>query len=416
LAAIRDKQKDDLDSLLDIAKKITTNHIEAQLETYLRLSVYYELISEFGEAETAAQTARDLAIKENYQTYALKAANSIGFALTRTGDLDRAQEVLQEVLHSSETYSTREIKAQLFQTLGIILFLKGDRTSAYINFEKSLDIQKELGDLKTQASMMGNLAAIYFQSGNYVASQDLTEQGLNILQQIGDRNGESRILINLASIYHALGLLEKAQISNMQALESCRATGNKHLESLAAYNLSLVLQDLENYKQALQYGKHANQIDLEIGDKIGETYSKTSIAISLEKLNKYKQAKACFREALEVKKELKQQASTLDNIAGLIRVSIQENDNTNIRYWLDAMTSILDDIQLADLEHPVKIALSIHDAMKVLNKPEESISYMQLAYELLQKRAEQFQDAAMQDRYYTAIPDNHRLIRLMSES
>jgi ABC-type dipeptide/oligopeptide/nickel transport system ATPase subunit len=111
------------------------------------------------------------------------------------GLYQRAFELNQAVLQ--KTVNEKYISIALFNT-GAIFKLFGELDKALLYYEKSLLIDKKIGDRKGEGATLNDLATIAYAKSDYDKTLGYLKQSLIIQQQIGDRQGEGITLNNLS--------------------------------------------------------------------------------------------------------------------------------------------------------------------------------------------------------------------------
>ena len=92
-------------------------------------------------------------------------------------------------------------KLPLTQTLETVYQSVGEYESPMEHLQKSLAIQKEIGDRKGEAASYTTLRAVYKSVGEYEKAIRHFQKSLAIEKEIGDRNGEAASYTNLGAVY-----------------------------------------------------------------------------------------------------------------------------------------------------------------------------------------------------------------------
>ena len=107
------------------------------------------------------------------------------------------------------------------------------------HFEKSLAIQKEIGDRKGEAISYAVLGFMYQSLGKYEKARKHLEQSLVIQKEIGDRHGEAASYRNLGNVYQSFGGYENAKEHFKKSLAIQQRNWRQIVEKLP---LTLILE------------------------------------------------------------------------------------------------------------------------------------------------------------------------------
>ena len=107
-------------------------------------------------------------------------------------------------------YAGAKIKA--YHLMGVSNYLKSDYPKALDYYQRSIKINKELGNKKASASTMNNIGIIYKQQGDFPKALEYYQLSLKIQEEIGDKKG-------IASTINNIGIIYKQQGDDSKALE-----------------------------------------------------------------------------------------------------------------------------------------------------------------------------------------------------
>ncbi len=101
--------------------------------------------------------------------------------------------------------------ANLYNTLGGVLWQQGDLVEAIYYVERSLDLYQSLGYLWGMANSCTNLGVLHYALGNWPRAAGRMEQAENLQEQIGDLQNRAITLNNLGTLRQSLGEHEEAR-------------------------------------------------------------------------------------------------------------------------------------------------------------------------------------------------------------
>ncbi|MBI5679981.1 MAG: tetratricopeptide repeat protein [Methanobacterium sp.] len=167
----------------------------------------------------------------------------------------------------------------VLNNLGMVYFDKGELNKALESFEKSIEINQEIGYKKGEAINLSNLGLIY-----------LDKEAIN--------------LSNLGLIYLDKGELNKALESFEKSIEINQEIGYKKGEADDLGNMGIIYKKMNNYEEALNYHERALGIDKKIGDRYGEAIDLANLGVIYKKMNKPEKAVTTSQKAFELLEEL----------------------------------------------------------------------------------------------------------------
>lgn len=409
----RDSQANDLIQLQILANQL--GDIQLQAEVAFRFANYYEAISDFRTAMVAAQQAIQWAEQAGDLSQKTKGLIAWAKALWRQGSLEEARTHLDEALQIAHQTHDQAGEATSLHHMGTVFYYLGNNEAARRHLEQALAIRRSLGDLLGESFSLTNLVGVYHGLGDFAGGKICCEQALAICRTIGNRREEARSLSNLATIHHnTLGDLQTARDYFLTALALCQDLGDRQSESLINYNLSLVLYDLGHYEAAKEYSSRALAIDRAIGDKLSEGYSLTALAMALEGGGEWDMAVTMYEEAMQLRRKQGQDASAIDDLAGLARIRLnQQKTAESLQHTQEALDWIATN-GTSGIEYPVRVYLTCAAVLQSTNQVERATTILQEAQTFLHTQAERISDEAIRQAYLTQVPLNKQLQERLS--
>jgi tetratricopeptide (TPR) repeat protein len=174
----------------------------------------------------------------------------IARAYSDQGNYDSAGHWYQCARRASGESDLKEIAAY-WHGLGTIDLMKCDYDAAYEKFQKSLEIDKMIGDRAGEASTLHNLATIELNKGDHESARKKFETILKIRRQINDRLGESSALHALATIDLNKGDYEIAREKLEIVIKIRQHEGDRSGESSTWHQLATIDMRKGDYDSAL---------------------------------------------------------------------------------------------------------------------------------------------------------------------
>lgn len=402
LTSNREAQKADLAKLQTLADK--RKDPQAQAEVSLQYAHYNEAMSDFPASVIASRQAVRWAEKANAPDLKIDALLTWSLGLIRQGNFEKAKSLANDAVTLAQEADLALKEAIALGYLGQSEYYLQNIADAQTALENSLLLSQSYKDLLQQLKCLTNLVGIYHALGDYSKAKEYCEEALSISTIIGHRTYETTILSNLGAMFHTLGDLEEAVTHLERALSLSQSLNNRVSESLAATNLSLVFHDRNDAKYARMYAEHAHRIDRSIGDKEGQGYSLTALALAYEIADEWNAALNAHHEALTLRKAIGQDACAIDNIAGLARIAITQGDAIEAERYADQSLDWIRVNGTDGIEYPLRVLLSCAQVYAATNRPEQEAVAIQLATELLNKRATRISNQVARQSYLENVP------------
>lgn len=404
----REAQAQDVAELGLLAEALDDDRRRAEVAR--RHAVYFEVISNYQAALTAAQDAVHWAERAADLRQKTEGLIEWSIALAQQGMFAEARQRLEEALCMARQHGYKSSEATCLLQLGNVWYFQGDNHAARTCWEQSLAIRRALGDKQGEANCLSNLVAVYDGLGDLGQAKNYGQEALALYQTIGDRRGEARALSNVAGPLHALGDLVAARQHYERALALWQAIDDRWGQALVANNLGLVLCDWGDYMAARRYCQQALTISRMIGDRPGEGYSLTSLALALEGLGEWEQAAAAYQEAAALRRELGQPALAIDDIAGLARVALRRGQIEQALGYVEESLAWISANGIEGIEYPLRVYLTAADVLTAAGQSARAAGALASAQALLQERAARISDETTRRAFLQDVP-LHRLLR-----
>lgn len=393
---------DAIEGQLQERKTLLAENYSVKGDAYLHLGRNGEAIEDLLKAQSLFQSEGVTASKEMANCY-----NDLGIAYWNNGNLDLAQQYLQNSLNiREELYGQNHAEvADSYNNLGLVN-ADINTFAAVIYFNNALKIYRSIfnDDHPKIALVLNNLALQYDAQENYPQALENLQLVSDIWNNLydGDHPSKAFTAFSIGNVYYHQQDFEKAISFQDQALEIYkRLYGNKHPEIANVYNLKGdILLKQEKYREALetfQKAVYANLADQEITDiylnpKL-ENYYNADIL-----LNSLQQKSAAF-ESFHFNKTLKLR----DLKAALSTLEIADQLISHIR---QIRLSEKDKISLSATASEIYesgVALAYHMSQVVI-KP---APYLEKAFDFAEKSKSAVLLSAIQDtnaKKFAGIP------------
>ena len=246
-----------------------------------------------------------------------KSLHNLGSAYQNLSQYKKAIALYQKSLAIDRKIGNRQGETISLGNLGSIYHALSQYQQAIAFYQQSLAIQREIGDRAGEASSLGNLGRAYCILSQYHQSLKFYQQSLAIQREIGNRAGEARSLGGLGSACYSLSQYQKAIALFQQSLTIQREIGDRAGEATSLNGLGNAYHFLGQYQQATVFYQQSLAIQREIGSRAGEAKSLDSLGRVYHALGQYQQAIALYQQSLVIWHEIGDragEASSLDSL------------------------------------------------------------------------------------------------------
>jgi serine phosphatase RsbU (regulator of sigma subunit)/TPR repeat protein len=167
---------------------------------------------------------------------------------------------LKKKLSKNEKKFFYKSRAMVLNNLGIISQESGDNKKALEYYDKSMEMQKKVGNKKGVAAALNNIGLVYDDYGNFSKAKLYFEESLKIRMELGDTSEYPVLLLNIGRMEKQFGNYSNAIKYYMNALKILESRND-------SLGMPMVFQDLcdlyvirEEYNTALEYLKKSLKI------------------------------------------------------------------------------------------------------------------------------------------------------------
>jgi len=317
--------------------------------------------------------------------------------------------------------------------------------------QQGLSLAIRESNFKQQGRMHYDLAMIDYNKANFAKAKTTFFQAQETFRQVNHRVGEIQCQYMLASIAQEKGFYGEAQEYLHQAYQQSRMIGYRYYEAYGIFTSGNLNFYLGRYDQSHMYHQMACQIWMELGDNSkkadsldtlslvayvqgnfqdGQTYAQQAIkthkllkdsqrglgfdlnhlGLILLAAGKLDDAHQQHQKALEIRRDSDQHALAIDDLAGLARVSLaQENIQQAAAYAQEIITG-LDKLGSDGLEFPVWVYLTCWQAFSKVGDTLAAQQALDSGCQLLQKQASSIPDEQMRKGFLENVPWNREIL------
>ena len=417
---------------------------------------YFQQAAETAAAKYANEEAADL-----YQQ-AIK--------LTSEQEAEKRFSILFRLENILDLIGDRAAQADVIENLDFIADQLGDqkkKADALLkrawffywtsNYPEMQDVAQQIMALSEHIAYPGlaqealyALTWVHIQLENFDEAEGTAQQVLVLASQTGDRMGEGNARNVLCRIDMARGRYAKARDQIEKFLYIAREIDNQDRELTALNNLVAILVILGEYQSAREYGHQMLNLALEVGDRVmecnsyinlawgasaqgdwlpAEEYVQKGLALTKEinrpdalaevlvweghiklGLNKPLEAERAFRESLEIRGELDQEALQAESMAGLSRALLEQGNLAAAQDYVEKIIGYISrDENLSGAWEPLRIYWIGYQVFKAAEDHRKD-GFLKDAVNNLQKRAAKIPDETARSRFLTHVPWHRKIM------
>jgi class 3 adenylate cyclase/predicted ATPase len=404
----REAQAQDLTMLATLVEEIKDNRRKAKVA--LRQANYAEVISDYPAALAAVQRGIEQAAQAQESTSETEGYIAWGKVLWRQGQYDAARTPLEHALNMARSAHNRHGEAQSLDNLADIYLYQGDYPAAQEHYQQTLEIYRAESYRQGEADSLNMLGVLYDQLGDHLIAREYYEQALTIYRTIGDRRGITLILNNLGIVSCDLGDYEVARDYHQQALDIRLAISDHWGEANSLVNLGLVYHGLEDNQAAKKHCEQALAIQREIGDQRGQGYSLTYLGHALASLGKLEAAAKAYDEAMRRRRELGQHGLAIDDLAGLARVRLAQNDLEQAFEQVEEILAWIEANGTEGIEYPLQVYLTCYHVLSATAHTKRARAILSTAHTALLEQANNISDRDLWHKFLENVKAHREIM------
>jgi serine phosphatase RsbU (regulator of sigma subunit)/tetratricopeptide (TPR) repeat protein len=223
-----------------------------RLEIYLT-SLFIFLAISLHAQDSQIDSLKNILNELGLDTARVDVLNELSNALYRA-DPDRAIQYANEAKNLAEMITYPRGEALAYKNLGLGYFMQGEYSEAFRNWEPSLEIYRELGDIQLVANLLSNMGAVYHSINKNVEAIEHYLPALKIAEEINDSTRIGTLLLNIGVVYSEQeSTYDTARNYYLRAIAIGEAQGDPDIIGIGTINLGQVYIEIEEYDSALYY-------------------------------------------------------------------------------------------------------------------------------------------------------------------
>jgi CHAT domain-containing protein/Tfp pilus assembly protein PilF len=363
----------------------------------------------FADAQTAFDSARDIAQRAGDQAGLARALEGAGDMRQVLGHLTEAEPMLRESLRIREALHDQAQIAAALAALGRFYITAGDDLKTREYFERSMKIDEQLGNRLGVAMAMNNIG-ISWKPHDVLVALDYFQKSMDELTQLGEERRANIVRNNIALMYYQLGDLDRAIDLAKTALATWDRVGAGDRAGVVESSLGIDYLELGDYRTALQFLQKSLAIRLKQGYTFAVAESWNNLALLYRAQGDYDQARSALEKSIALSRKLENHDLEAEGLANLGEVQYLAGQRA------EAVQSLRASLEIAEkLDVKLKIGFVSYNLGRVYlsqRKLDEASRYLNRSLET----EEQIHDGLEQGQTLVALAETEGARGNFSES
>ena len=389
-----------------------TKHRQGEAEGYLFWGRALWRRGQFNESLNRLEKALALARSANLKLIEADALRSLGIVFASQGNFQEAENHSQRALQIYRQLGNLTGEDAALNNLGEILREQGDFARSGQYYQQALQISLKTGSRESESVLRHSLGRSALQQGLFMQAKDELEKGLLIDREIGDLQGEGELLAELGNVYLFLGQYDTARKYYEEALQICGEIGDQQVEGYVLAHLGLLFHRLGDTAVSWEYNLQALRLIQDIGDSGTEAVALTYLGHVLAGLKQPARAAEQYREALVIRRKLRQMHRAIEPMAGLAQIYLAQNKQTEALIEAREVWRYINKHGLVGIQEPFHVCWVCYEVFQANGEEETAVSLLQWAYEQLQAQAAQISEPHFRDSFLHQITVHQNLLQI----
>lgn len=314
---------------------------------------------------------------EEADTNRLKAIQALTWPMLSV-NLDSAHTLATIQLKFAEEHQEKRWIGKALYNIATYNYYVGDYPQSLSYYQKSLEIRKELGDLKGEAAIYGNLGLIYSAQGNYLKDLEYQLKSLAINEVLKDTQNLTSNYNNIAIIYQQQEDTTMALAYYDRTIRMYEADKDERGLGVTYNNIGTMYKTFSQWDKSLYYLEKSLEIRTRLKDRMGMAITYVNLGTVYNKMKKFDKAKEYTLLSIESFKILGDSASLTNGYYTLGEIALNQQQYTEAIKWCEASL----DIAVATHKAPVESAACncLYRSYKALGNHEKALYYFEDYY------------------------------------
>jgi two-component system, NarL family, sensor kinase len=256
----------------------------------------------------------------------------------KDADKPNALNYAKALLTEAKTNGSQKWISQAYNDVGICNIRTGNLNEALSAFQSSLLIRRKLNNKKDIVSSLSKIANIYTEQLEYQLALNSSLEAITLCNAEKLLSQEGILTDNIAVIYYNLNAYSKSISYSQKALKIHEQTGYEAGKAFGYSNIGGCYDDLGKYDSAFFYLNKAKAILFKQGSYNEYCTTVNNLGLVYRKTKQTQKGIACYKEAIEISKEIGDTSGFLmyqSNLAATLIETMQLDESE--RMYLDVL-------------------------------------------------------------------------------
>lgn len=324
----------DIDNVRQAWQWSVTHDDIATFGPYLgAISAFYTYLSLFHEGEQSFRNAvvRVRALLRDVPDLSITMIAALGKLLAEwalltniMGMHSQAIEAASAAVELAERIGNSELLAQSYTFWGWACFSRGEYAEALRCLDAGLGQARASTIAQTEAHCLRFIGSVHLEQGRYSLAEAYFADSVALCRQIDEQQGIAWALHDSGLLFYQFGDYDTAREALAEALLIWQTSGPRNGEGFVLADLALITCRQNDRVIAASYARQALQLAEELRASHLRARALVSQGYILTEQGALAQACAAFQEATQIRRSLEQPQMTLDALAGLAQVTLEQ--------------------------------------------------------------------------------------------
>jgi non-specific serine/threonine protein kinase len=240
---------------------------------------------------------------ESKPDHALQLAGALGCFWDTRGHWTEGQEVLTRALQRGAA-APIATQAKALERSGFLMFRQGEFEAAQRPVERSVELNRAIGDQRGLARALSTLGLVVWQQGDYATARGLFDESVQMLRKVPDQRGIAAMLLNPGFLAVAQGEYEAARSILEESLAVAQESGDKRNVAMSLRGLGYIARGQGDQRAARSYWEQCLALAREVGHKIVITDVLNAMAFLALDEGDEEAARSLVEESLAMSREI----------------------------------------------------------------------------------------------------------------
>lgn len=260
----QESAKDSLKRIIVTNSEHDSVRVKACLELASRLYLFNA-----DSALVLCKTASELSVRAKYLQGECDSYGWLGFLFNQTGDIESALHNYEKSLNLNRQLRDTMGIATILNNMGAILEYQGSIPESIDYYNESLKLRESIDDVEGVATVLNNLGTLFLDQEDRKAAMDYYQRSYELSKSIDDPLGRANSLNNIGGMLDDEGKYTEALSKYNKALEILQSIQHKWAIAITLNNIGFIHDHAGSKDTALYFYQESVRIQEEIGDKAG---------------------------------------------------------------------------------------------------------------------------------------------------